>query len=53
MEKFFKNPLYTGIATMVILVIVAAWMWDSYKNSKKDFYGLLAQPAVTAAPTSI
>lgn len=41
MEKFLKNPIYTGIATFVILVIVVAWMWDSYKNSKKDFYGLM------------
>jgi hypothetical protein len=48
MEKFFKNPLYTGIATMVVLVIVVAWVWDSHKNSKKDFYGLL--PATVAAP---
>jgi len=48
MEKFFKNPLYTGIATMVVLVIVVAWMWDSYKNSKKDFYGMLKNEAVTA-----
>lgn len=47
MEKFFKNPLYTGIATMLILVVVVAFVYDSYKNSKKDFYGLLASPAVT------
>jgi hypothetical protein len=47
MEKFFKNPLYTGIATMVILVLVVAWIWDDKKNSKKDFYGLLP----TSAPT--
>lgn len=48
MEKFLKNPLYTGIATFVILAVVVLWMWDSYKNSKKDFYGLLANPAVAA-----
>ncbi len=47
MEKFFKNPLYTGIATMVILVLVVAWIWDDKKNSKKDFYGLLSTPVAT------
>lgn len=44
MEKFFKNPLYTGIATMVILVLVVAWIWDSYKSSNQNFYGLLNKP---------
>lgn len=44
MEKFFKNPLYTGIATMVMLVLLVAWMWDTYKSSNKNFYGLLNQP---------
>lgn len=41
MEKIIKNPLYTGVAIFVILVIVVAWMWDSYKNPSKDFYGML------------
>ena len=49
MEKFFKNPLYTGIATMLILVLIAAWIFDSYKNSSKNFYGLLDRPVTTAA----
>jgi putative effector of murein hydrolase len=46
MEKFFKNPLYTGIATMLILVVVVAFVYDNYKNTKKDFYGMLSPTAV-------
>lgn len=49
MEKFFKNPLVTGVATVLILVIVAAWVYDSYKNTKKDFYGLLPSPVAATA----
>jgi galactitol-specific phosphotransferase system IIC component len=48
MEKFFKNSLYMGIATVTILVLVVLWIWDEKKNTKKDFYGLLksSTPAV-------
>jgi hypothetical protein len=48
MEKFFKNPLYMGIATVTILVLVVLWIWDEKKNANKDFYGLLksSTPAV-------
>lgn len=48
MEKFFKNPLYMGIATVSILVLVVLWIWDEKKNASKDFYGLLksSTPAV-------
>jgi len=41
MEKFFKNPLYMGIATVSILVLVVLWIYDDKKNASKDFYGLL------------
>lgn len=41
MEKFFKNPLYMGIATVAILALLVLWVWDEKKNPNKDFYGLL------------
>lgn len=41
MEKIFKNPLYTGIATFITLVIVLAWIYDEKTNPAKNFYGLL------------
>lgn len=40
-EKFLKNPVYTGAATMLILVVVLAWVYDEKTNPRKDFYGLL------------
>jgi len=45
MDKLFKNPLYTGIATFVTLVIILAWVYDEKTNPKKDFYGLLKPKA--------
>ena len=50
MEKFFRNSLYTGIAIFAILVVVVAWMWDSYRNPSKDFYGWI-KPESAAAKT--
>jgi hypothetical protein len=41
MEKFLKNPLYTGIAIFGILLILVLWVWDEKKNPQKDFFGLL------------
>ena len=41
MEKFFTKPLYTGIATMLLLVLVVAFIYDEKTNVKKDIYGLL------------
>lgn len=40
MEKFLKNPLYTGLAIFGILLILVLWIWDE-KKGNKDFYGLL------------
>jgi len=41
MEKFLKNPLYMGIVSVTILVVLILWVWDEKKNPNKDFYGLL------------
>ena len=46
-EKFFKNPLYTGIATVLTLLVIILWVYDEKTNPKKDFYGLL-KPKATA-----
>ena len=46
-DKFFKNPKYMGIVSVVTLVLVAALIWDSYKNPKRDFFGVLK----TSTPT--
>lgn len=48
MEKFLKNPLYTGAAIFTILVVVVAFVWDQSKNPKKDFFGVL-KPETTPA----
>jgi len=47
MVKLIRNPLYTGLAIFAILVIVVAWMWDSYRNKNKDFYGMIKPEATT------
>lgn len=44
-EKFFKNPLYMGIATILTLALVAAWIYDEKTNPAKNFYGLLKPKA--------
>lgn len=41
MEKFLKNPYYQGIMIAAILVVTLAVAWDSYKNPKRNFFGLL------------
>lgn len=40
-EKFFKNPLTLGVATVLTLVIVVAYIYDEKTNPAKNFYGLL------------
>lgn len=46
MEKFLKNPVYTGAAIFLILVVVVAFVWDQSKNPKKDMFGLLKSTPV-------
>ena len=46
MEKFFKNPLYMGIITVLTLVVVVAWLYDQSTNPAKDFYGILKPKTV-------
>lgn len=41
MDKFFKNPKYMGIIAVVTLVVILLFVWDTYKNPRRDFYGLL------------
>lgn len=48
-EKFFKNPLYMGIATVLTLVVVLLWVYDDKKNPNKDFFGLLKQKSTAPA----
>lgn len=45
LEKFFKNPVNTGIIAVITLVVIFAWVYDSSTNPKKDFYGLLKPKA--------
>ena len=40
-EKFFKNPKMMSWVAVLTLVLIVALIWDSYKNPRKDFYGLL------------
>lgn len=41
MDKFLKNPKIMGWVAIVTLVLVVALIWDSYKNPRKDFFGVL------------
>jgi hypothetical protein len=40
-DKFLKSPKNMGIIAILTLVLVVALIWDSYKNPKKDFFGVL------------
>lgn len=48
MEKFLKNPVYMGIVTLLILVIVASLVWDKYQNNGKVLFGVLTSKAIAA-----
>lgn len=37
--------MYQGIAIMLVLVLVVAWIYDSYKSTNKNFFGLLKSVA--------
>lgn len=41
LDKVIKNPRIMGIVALLTFVVIIALVWDSYKNPKKDFYGLL------------
>lgn len=45
MDKIFKNPKYMGMVAVLTLVLVIALIWDSYKNPRKDFFGVLKSSA--------
>ncbi len=48
MEKFLKNPVYMGIITLLILVVVVSLVWDKYQNNNKVLFGVLTQKAIAA-----
>lgn len=39
MDKYFKNPKIMGWIALITLVVLIAFVYDSYKS--KNFYGLL------------
>lgn len=41
MDKILKNPKIMGWVAIATLVLVVALIWDSYKNPRKDFFGVL------------
>lgn len=47
-DKLIKNPRVMGAIAILTFVVIVALVWDSYKNPKKDFYGLLK----TSTPVS-
>ncbi len=47
MDKFFKNPKYMGIISVLTLVLLIALLWDDKKNPDKDFFGLLKSNSAT------
>jgi hypothetical protein len=47
-SKILKNPVYTGGAAILALIILVLYVIDDRKNPKKDFYGLL-KPKTTPA----
>jgi hypothetical protein len=48
LDKFFKNPKYMGMVAVITLVLVIALIWDSYKNPRKDFFGVLKSSTPSA-----
>jgi hypothetical protein len=46
-EKFLKDPRTVAVTAILVLVILAAWIYDEKTNPAKNFYGLLKVKTAT------